>query len=266
MKLSNMFPKTGVYEIGPEEAEALLESSKGNRAETGSERIAEHIRKGTFVFNGESIIVDDDWSLRDGHNRCKAVISANKPITSVVVIGVPSEIDGFDVQHSMDNGNNRTFTQSLQMEKVKDAKSKATVTKAVYMNPLNGYRPTAPKVSNIVLMDFFRKHQTDLEKVSLWTSRIITATGAPASPTASFVWQALKNRPDDVEKFVRDLSDLTHGGVVAAARKRMWDLGSSGDKPVRWETYRHLRFAWDQSRRGYKNLRMPEDSAELPEW
>lgn len=264
------FSSPGRYVIEPEVAELLLMSSKGNRPQSKAsvDRIAKHMSNGTYEFNGEPVIIDEDGSLRDGHHRCAASVASGKAFDTFVVSGVPATTAaGLDVQFTMDEGNNRTLAQALKMLNVPNTADVASATKATLANGRDGYAATIGKISNIELMDHYNHHAEAIRWTSVQARRLWNRTGCPQAPLAAFVWQAA-SRSDraSVEAFVDDLCDLTAGGVLGMAAAKMMSLGDGSAKDVRYAAYRYLRYAWDQDAKGFKRLRLPEDSTELPAW
>lgn len=103
----------GVVEITPPLARVMLERNPGNRrvSEVTVDKIVRDIENGTFVLNGESIIVASDGSLNDGQHRLCAVVKANAPVMSVLVFGPPR-----DTRTTIDQGRSKMVGDYLAMD------------------------------------------------------------------------------------------------------------------------------------------------------
>jgi hypothetical protein len=108
----------GVVEITPAMARAMLERNPANRrvSETTVEKIARDIENGTFVLNGESIIVANDGTLNDGQHRLCACVEANRSIMSVIVFG-PDRSS----RTTVDQGRTKMVGDYLAMEGHRDS-------------------------------------------------------------------------------------------------------------------------------------------------
>ena len=77
--LTNSAIKCKTVRIYPEDAERLYGKSKGNRTINRS-RVTEYanlMASGKWELNGESIILDENGDVSDGHHRLLACIKAN---------------------------------------------------------------------------------------------------------------------------------------------------------------------------------------------
>jgi hypothetical protein len=99
-----------VSTITPEIARKLLENNPVNRPINNRlvQAIAASIRSGQYVLNGESIIISKTNRLLDGQHRLTAVVEANIPIQSMVVIGVDDES-----WQTIDSGRSRSVADVL---------------------------------------------------------------------------------------------------------------------------------------------------------
>lgn len=95
--------------ITPEIAEKMLQTNVGNR-DPKREAIAKAIQRGEWTLNGATIVFDENGNLTDGQNRLRACITANKPIDTIVVRGIPRT-----AQITMDVGVKRQLNDYLKM-------------------------------------------------------------------------------------------------------------------------------------------------------
>lgn len=98
-KVGKPDPRDGWYEIGPSDAQALLENRIKNRplSEHGAKVIAQSIENGFWEPNGETFILDQSGRLLDGQTRARGIVLANRPVVAYVVHGVqPKAFDSID--------------------------------------------------------------------------------------------------------------------------------------------------------------------------
>ena len=122
-------PFTGIFTITPAVAAVILNDRNPHNRKVSSAKVAQTVRdinNGEYVLNGESIIFDTDGNLVDAQHRLNAVTLANKPITSMVVMGMPPS-----VRESVDQGRARTAGDVLSIEGYQNANTLASV--ATYM-------------------------------------------------------------------------------------------------------------------------------------
>jgi hypothetical protein len=80
-----------VIEITPQTATKLLSFSEGNRAlkSTHVSIMIQAIKENDFVVTNNAISFDENFVLRDGHHRLKAISMAGLPIKHAVSINIP---------------------------------------------------------------------------------------------------------------------------------------------------------------------------------
>lgn len=101
--------RISIETITPEIAEKMLQANVGNR-DPKREAIAKAIQNGEWTLNGATIVFDENGNLTDGQNRLRACITANKPIDTIVVRGIPRT-----AQITMDVGVKRQLNDYLKM-------------------------------------------------------------------------------------------------------------------------------------------------------
>lgn len=268
LQMLHHFPRPDWYAVTPTLAEVAKASSKGNRNLNLKtvERYTNDILNDRWAENGESIVVDSDGALRDGHHRCEAIIRADRTIRAAVIPGVaPSTEHGADIQTTMDGGANRTTGQALLMAGAPNASAAAAVVKAILINGEDGFSASAPKISNHSIDEFYRDNVELVQTIVRWGSRIKRATYAPAISYHTFLYQAYKNVGYSVtEDFVSDLTDVAKGGAVAVGRSKFLGIGTNGNG-VRLAAYRVFRFTFDSWKKGLSTVRMTVDKP-LPAW
>jgi len=88
-KLEQLDPRCGVYEIGPEEAHAILDDGGKNRPinATVLARYVRRMKEGVWRLNGQPIILSQSGALLDGQHRLRAILEFGKAIPMVVLYG-----------------------------------------------------------------------------------------------------------------------------------------------------------------------------------
>lgn len=99
-----------VERITPEQAQAYLNMSRGNRplSRYRVDMYAESMKQGKWQVTGQGISIDEDGVLKDGHHRLHAIIQADMPVFMWVCHDVPSNATEFDT------GYGRSMTQQLR--------------------------------------------------------------------------------------------------------------------------------------------------------
>jgi hypothetical protein len=103
-------PDARVMVITPEAAEAMLQSSAGNRRyrQWYVDLLSASIKRGEWRVTSQGIGFDTFGRLRDGHHRLSGVLLAKTSIRSVVVFGL--QTDAYEV---IDIGMVRTYADRL---------------------------------------------------------------------------------------------------------------------------------------------------------
>lgn len=262
------YSRPDTYSITPDDAQILLASTKGNRIinEARVDLFAEQMAKGTFYLNGESMIIDTDYALRDGHHRLSAAIKSGATFQAVIIPGIPATThDGLDVQLTMDEGQARTNGQAFDMNTVPNSSIAATVTKAIMSNGEDGFRPSSRRISSPDLFRFYRSETEVVQSVVSSTRKLTRAVkGMPTAATATFVYQASIRDYDVCAEFIRLFSDTATGGVINDGKNKLWGIAKEA-AGTREETYRLLRFTYDAWRRGLRKVNT-STSKPLPAW
>lgn len=117
-------PIMEIVEVNPSLAGEMLKNNPDNRILRTSKltQMANDIRDGRWVFNGEPIIISRDGLLNDGQHRANAVVEANCPIKSLLVFGLARES-----RTTLDQGGARSAGDYLMMQGVKNGNIVASV-------------------------------------------------------------------------------------------------------------------------------------------
>lgn len=122
--LTNSAIECKTVRIYPEDAERLYGKSKGNRTINRS-RVTEYanlMASGKWELNGESIILDENGDVSDGHHRLLACIKANTPFDTILITGVPRK-----TWTTIDQGKSRSMGDVFGIAGVTDSLVKAAI-------------------------------------------------------------------------------------------------------------------------------------------
>lgn len=108
--------KARVEEITPEIAAAMLAHSPEHQRgvkERYAASLAQAMRRGEWVVNGESIVVDEEGHTIDGQHRLRAVVASGVTIYSLVVRGVSVSRDVFA---TLNVGKSRSLADVIKID------------------------------------------------------------------------------------------------------------------------------------------------------
>jgi hypothetical protein len=124
--------KSYVATITPKVAKQLLEEIANPNNRTVSEKVvanfSREMQNDHWALNGESLVIQSDGILANGHNRLNAVIKSGVPVRFTVYEGV--EPDCFA---TYDGGMRRKAAHVLQMEQISNATNVAALISAIYV-------------------------------------------------------------------------------------------------------------------------------------
>ncbi|HET7443131.1 MAG TPA: hypothetical protein VFJ57_00585 [Solirubrobacterales bacterium] len=111
-------PSLEVELLTPEMARALLAMNAHNRNMRPARvsQLADALKRGEWVLNGETIKLAEDGTLIDGQHRLQAVVDSGIAIESLVMRDLPME-----VQDTVDTGRRRRLADILAIEGEKDS-------------------------------------------------------------------------------------------------------------------------------------------------
>lgn len=251
---ANTKVETKIVTLTPAMAEAFLAVNENNRniSPTSVNKFAADIIEGRWVFNGEPIIVAENGELNDGQHRCAAVVLAGKPITTLVVSGVPRA-----ARFSTDMGQARTQGHLLSMAGVANAN---TISRAaglmLQMDKVGHLTRGAAGYGSITkqaIVDYAHQHLEELEQAyDVVGSNNVKMIGAAGVLMAAFILIARKSTPALAAEFFQSLIDGTNLGKrnpIYVARERLTKERFNGHVPPRVVIEIILR-AWNLHRTG----------------
>lgn len=236
-------------DLTPALARVLINRNTGNRRLSDAlvASLARDIAGGSWLFNGEAVIVSRDGYLNDGQHRCEAVILANHPIKTIIIIGVERE-----TRLTLDQGRVRTGGDFLAMDGYQNANQLSAAASLYWQfktfNRLAtgaGQRPNKSEVLRTVA-----ENPDILKSVAFCQMRGARALGGPS--LLAFVHFAIGNvagRPA-ANEFIQALAEgagLSARNPILYARNKLMIEGSR----LRGNLKAELLFkAWNSHRRG----------------
>jgi hypothetical protein len=214
---------TQTVDLTPALARVLLSRNDGNRriSEALVMSYARDIASDGWAFNGEPIIVSHDGKMNDGQHRCGAVIAADKPITTILTLGIARE-----TRTTLDQGRVRTSGDFLAMDGHQTANVLGAAASLYWQYQTFGVlargsnqRPTKGEVLRSV------EHNPDIEKSVAFCHRKGIGTVGGHS-LLSFIHYAIWQRAGRLasDEFVKSLVDgvgLSAQNPILYARNRI---------------------------------------------
>lgn len=170
--------KAEIKLITPEYAGELLKMNVGNRRLKPIKNVyADQMKKGTWMENGESIIIDKNGFIKDGQHRLNAVIASGVSYFCVVVTGVDPE-----VMDTIDVGTNRSLQDILELNGFQNFGITSSIIKAIlgrneknkfHVNSGSGTRSSVKTyVTNAAGLKFALKYKQEVLKLSTVVNKI----------------------------------------------------------------------------------------------
>lgn len=149
---------TATFEtITPDVAQTMLDTNTHNRvvSEAYVNQYYNDLVNDRWPVNGEAIKVCEDGTLLDGQHRLLAVIKAQKPVTTLIVRGLP-----MSAQDTMDTGRNRTVRDALHIGGMPNASAVSAIANGLVRlkksNRMSEFRFN--RISNSEVQEFIRTH------------------------------------------------------------------------------------------------------------
>lgn len=214
--------RDGWYTITPDDADKLLRSDPIKNRPIGPakvHKIAEKIRSGKWVPNGETIILDPSGKLADGQHRLSACVAANKPIESYIV-HIPSKLkEGFF--DSVDQGASRSGGDLLAMEGVMYSTTSAGVCRLLHVYEQNtmSYGSGTGKLP-LVVRDVYNRNKAEVDRAVEAIALVRKETKGWIRP-AAFAFAYMMARRVNADKADRWLNAVAYGEGLDANHPAM---------------------------------------------
>jgi len=250
--------KSGVIELTPSLAKYFLEHNAPFQRKINNRKVDHYkreIQNNNWQLNGDNISFDKNGDMINGQHRCHAVISANKSIYTVVILGLDS--DSFK---TMDQGFNRSNGSLFTMQGVKYANNLPTMLKIIYDNKKTGMinsKSSTPSFSEIEKL--YKSDQDNFDKACSLSNTIVKSyknTGFSSTTFLPFAYKAvLKSENDLIEFFhaiVHQNWTTMEGCPIKACYQRMERHIKKGCEVNSTTKYNILATAWNHYRKGSK--------------
>jgi hypothetical protein len=227
--------RTETVLVTPELAASWLDQNSRNRS-LSVPRVnvyALDMRKGTWAYNPQPIILTAEGQLLDGQHRLHAVIKSGVPTNFEVVFGAPRE-----TQDVIDRGRTRSVKDTLAFSGVTNANVVAAAARQIlrydgYPGVVwsGGSAPT-PDSEVIALVGEFQ----DQIQSAAYTARLlsrVTPLTVSSWTAALFLIHRDTRSPERVDSFVTELIDGTgpYGSATMTLRKQvnvsLWGMGQA---------------------------------------
>lgn len=138
--------KCEVITITPQLAESILSTSNGNRGFKAAKvnQYARDMSSGKWTANGETIIIDVNGALIDGHHRLSACVKAGIPFETMVVWGAP-----IDANKTIDMGASRSSHDALSFYGYKNVTSASAIVRILMSLEYGRARSANPSTQEV---------------------------------------------------------------------------------------------------------------------
>lgn len=225
MAQTDLFLDTQVIEITPQQAALWLEAANIHNRPLKMGRcqiLADAIRRGEWVLNGDAIRFCTSGQLLDGQHRLQAIVIAGKPVKSLVVRGLqPGTFTTIDTNRSP-----RSATDVLALSGVNHYATVAPAARLLhayrlYGNPYENSTEKAPTADQVLaaaqtpgLVEIAAK-----VKYGRFSRRYLGAG------LATFAWHVFREyRPEHADAFFSKLESgvgLEEGSPILLLRERL---------------------------------------------
>lgn len=192
--------------ISPELAEKLLESQLTNRRlnERRVNTMAEDMKSGRWVENGETVKITSKGNLVDGQHRLSAIVRSGKPISTLVVENLPEK-----VMPTIDQGKARSNSDVLGLLGVNNSTHASGVTRALWELEkfgIFGARVYPPR-SEIVKV--YNAHADEIQDALLAAHPLHKVLRNRTSTAIAYILAARKNKKK-ADQFVAMITEGEH--------------------------------------------------------
>lgn len=214
----------------------MLEKNKKNRtvSRANVDFIAEEIKSGRFIFNGDSIVFDDEGNLIDGQHRLIAIAETGIPTKQIIVHGVKNAAFS-----TIDTGRTRTAGDVLSIDGTKNALNLAASIRKIiekFGQDRRIFSSGGARISNESVREFYMHHKEELgDKIEfchhLYNTeyKIISVSAA----TAMYFLLSREKHGEMAKGFIRQLfngKDEHVDATVFSLRKKLINYKIDGKK------------------------------------
>lgn len=198
--------KTDIHTITPTLAESILASSNGNRPIKAAKikAYARDMAAGNWMVNGESIIIDVNGVLIDGHHRLIACTMSGVSFDSLIVWGAPS-----DAQKTIDMGASRSTSDALSFYGHKNATQANAIVRAIMSLQAGRARSANPSTHEV--FEFLSAHP-ELEAATAFAGRHSKVPGGIRTMLGVIYFLSMR---EGIANTAEAFADVLQSGVPA---------------------------------------------------
>jgi hypothetical protein len=216
--------------VTPELAQRMLAQNEGPQRSVNRwhvDFLADQMRAGLFMENGQSITFDSDGNLLDGQHRLHACIKANTPFSTIVVRGV-----GAAAWPTIDTGMIRSLAHELQAKGTRNATTVASSARFAISLETGAFGKTGSnagkRIPHVEALSWIARNPAIAEY-----ARVCAACKVFSGPRGlvAGIWFLVARDGSDVDAFFHGLltgEDLRAGSPVLQLRTRLMDRSQRG--------------------------------------
>lgn len=211
---------------------------------------ARDMKAGSWKLNGETVKIASDGTIIDGQHRLYACISAGVPFQTIVVRGLPSE-----VQDTVDTGASRKMSDQLALRGEVNADLLAAVTRwsfkwlrGVRMGGATDQEPTHAEMLALI------EAEPRFREAAVWANAARQKFKSVNGSVYGMAWLLLHGSDHlAAEVFLNSIltaANHPEGDPALAFRTRIWKAREKGERLNRHEQLGYLIMAWNAFKDG----------------
>lgn len=187
-------PISGRVFVTPEMASEWLEANRVNRRvrSRAVDRITRDIKRGRWIYNGQSIVFSKTWRLLDGQHRLMAIVAAGVAVEAAVATGVEdAAMDRIDTNGAGGRGHATAYCAARGIEENNDVNARINACYAALTGEIpcsseefgEAYEAFMPGVE--AMATYFAAHRAGLGRASIAAAFIIAWRESPDAVIAA---------------------------------------------------------------------------------
>jgi hypothetical protein len=254
-------------EITPSLAKEIITKYQRNNRRLSPENlnfITKQMVEGTFKFNGESIVFNEDGGLDDGNHRMHSIVNSGKTYVFTVISGLSKE-----AFMTMGTGKKRTGNDVFEIMKVPSASLASSSTRFIYLFRKGKYRKGANSVASLSNQELY-EYYLNLDNFDEWVklgNRYYKQSEMLVTGTLFVGFSYILNKINPVKsaEFMDKLSsgaDLGKLSPILALRNKIIKARDSKNFHMEYsEIIKTIFYAWEKylNNENVKVLKLPEN-------
>jgi len=221
-------------------------------------QLARDMKAGKWVLNGESIKIADDGTVIDGQHRLYACIQAEVPFETVVIRGLPLE-----VQDTVDTGMARKMADVLALNGEKYTALLAAIARWAF-KWLHGVKTTGARDQEPTHGEMLALIDADprLREAAVWADHARARFKSVNGSVYGMAWLLFHGSDHlSAEVFLEKIlsgENCASGDPALAFRNRIWKARENGERLTQYEQLGYLILAWNAFQEDRKLARLQE--------